>query len=238
VKAASGSVAAKAESGAASNVFGGTNPTLGTVPLSAFMAGVSYPLSFEIYGDVPALMTFLFQDGMLDLDTYEENLFVNGSGVGMAQGLIGNVGAGVSESVDAAGNLVNPDGILDLIDSVKAKYLNGSSFLMQRATATIIRKAQRQANLYEGVWTRENGQDYLHGYPVAYSAAMPAAAHGACPVLFGNFKLGYIVGDRGGVNLKVLDQVNAALGEVQVFIYRRSDGRVRNADCIQGYNVI
>jgi HK97 family phage major capsid protein len=239
VQATAGSAALKPESGATANAFGGTNATLGTVLLSAFGSGVTYPLSMEIFQDVPTLLTFLSQDGVSDIDALEESLFIGGSGVGEAQGLVGNVGAGVSEAPDAAGNLVNPDGLLDLIGTVKAKYLNNASFLMQRATAILARKAQRQANLYEPVWTREGGKDYLHGYPVAYSAAMPAAAVGACPVLFGDFKRGYLVGQRGGpgLYLKVLDQANAAIGQVDVILFRRTDGRVRMAEAIQGYNI-
>ena len=42
---------------------------------------------------------------------------------------------------------------------------------MSRATATVIKKQQSQTNLFTPVWTRENGKDYLHGYPVTFSTA-------------------------------------------------------------------
>jgi HK97 family phage major capsid protein len=99
----------------------------------------------------------------------------------------------------------------------------------------LLRKAQKQANLFEPVFTRVGTQDYLHGYPVAYSTAMPAVAAGATPVLFGNFKAGYVVGDRGGsgINVKVLDQPKALQGQVVLLAYRRTDGRVRRSEAIQ-----
>ena len=59
---------------------------------------------------------------------------------------------------------------------------------MSRATATVIKKQQSQTNLFTPVWTRENGKDYLHGYPVTFSTAMPAIAAGTTPVLFGDFQ--------------------------------------------------
>jgi HK97 family phage major capsid protein len=106
---------------------------------------------------------------------------------------------------------------------------------MQRATGVLLRKAQKQANLFEPVFTRSNGQDYLHGYPVTYSTAMPAVAASATPVLFGNFSLGYVIGDRGGsgINVKILDQPLAVQGQIILLAYRRTDGRVRRSEAIQ-----
>jgi HK97 family phage major capsid protein len=75
----------------------------------------------------------------------------------------------------------------------------------------------------------------LHGYPVVYSTAMPAIAASATPVLFGDFKQGYVIGDRGGsrINVKILDQPRATEGLVVLLCYRRTDGRVRRSEAIQ-----
>jgi HK97 family phage major capsid protein len=84
--------------------------------------------------------------------------------------------------------------------------------------------------------TGSDGKDRLHGIEVAYSSSMPAIAAGATPVLFGDFKSGYIIGDRGGsgINVKILDQPLATAGQVILLFYRRSDGRVRRSEAIQG----
>ena len=68
---------------------------------------------------------------------------------------------------------------------------------------------------------------------------MPVAARGACPVLFGDFKRGYVIGDRGGsgINVKILDQPLAIQGQIVFLFYRRTDGRVRRAEAIQSYNI-
>ncbi len=146
------------------------------------MAGIMQKISWELAQDVPAFQAFAIQDMLAAQQMYEEGLYINGTGNSQAQGLIGNVGTGVTEEPDASGNLVSIDGTLDLIGSLNAEYHNNASFLMSRPTSIIIRKAQRQSNLFEPVWTRANDQDYLHGYPVQYAAAMPVAARGACPV--------------------------------------------------------
>jgi len=236
---ASGTADLKTESGGSVNVFTGSGPSLGAFKLSAFMAGTANIISLELARDVPSFQTFLNQDVSLDLVNVEENLFVNGSGVGQPQALIGNVGAGVTEEPDASGNLVTINGTLDILDQLKAAYHPNASWLMQRSTSILLRKAQATSNVFEPIFTRSNGQDYLHGYPVEYSAAMPTAARGATPVLFGDFALGYLIGDRGGpgVNVKVLDQSLAAIGQIQILTYRRTDGRVRRPEAIQQYNI-
>jgi HK97 family phage major capsid protein len=134
---------------------------------------------------------------------------------------------------------VSISGILDLIGSLSATYLLNASFLMSRATSIVIRKAQVQSNLFFPAFTTVNGQDYLFGHPVYYSASMPTAARGACPVLFGDVRKAYVIGDRGGsaVRLKVVDQMWATAGTVGLIGYRRTDGRVRRSEAIQSYNV-
>jgi HK97 family phage major capsid protein len=170
---------------------------------------------------------------------YEENLYVNGTGSGQAQGLIGNVGAGVTEELDANSNMVTINGTLDIQGKLNEIYHANASWLMTRATGIILRKAQAQSNLFFPAFTSVNGQDYLHGFPIKYSAYMPIAARGNAPILFGDFKRGYIIGDRGGsgINVKVLDQPLASQGLIQLLAYRRTDGRVRRSEAIQQYNV-
>jgi HK97 family phage major capsid protein len=145
----------------------------------------------------------------------------------------------VVEEPDTNGNLVTINGTLDILSKLNAVYHPGASFLMSRATSIILRKAQAEANLFAPVWTRVGTQDFLHGYPVAYSQYLPTAARGATPLLFGDFKRGYVIGDRGGsgINVKVLDQPLATQGQIVLLAYRRTDGRVRRSEAIQEYTI-
>lgn len=235
VKASFGTATAKAETSA----FTEGDPSLSQFTLSAFMAGIQETISWELAQDVPAFQAFAVDDMLLAQQMYEENLYINGTGTGQAQGLIGNVGAGVTEEPDSNGNLVSVAGTLALLAKLNAVYHPNASWLMTRATSIIIRTAQVGANLFNPVFQRVNGQDYLHGYPVFYSASMPTATRGNSPVLFGDFKRGYIIGDRGGsgINVKVLDQPQAANGLLVLLAYRRTDGRVRRSEAIQTYTI-
>jgi HK97 family phage major capsid protein len=234
-KGAFGTAHTKAENA----VFVEGDPTLEQFTLSAYMNGDMETCSWELAQDVPTFQAFVVDDGIIATQMLEEELYVNGTGTGQAQGLIGNVGAGVTEEPDGLGNLISISGTLDLTGTLNAIYHPGAAWLMTRPSSIIIRKAQVQANLFEPVWTRTGAQDYLHGYPVQYSASMPVAARGACPVLFGDFKRGYVIGDRGGsgINVKILDQPLAIQGQIVFLFYRRTDGRVRRAEAIQSYNI-
>ena len=235
IKGSFGAATTKAENAA----FTESDPTLGQFTLSAFMNGIQETISWELAQDVPSFQAFCVDDMITATLLKEEGFYVNGSGTGQPQGMIGNVGAGVTEEPDANGNLVSINGTLDLTGALNAVYHDNASWLMTRPTSIIVRKAQTQSNLYNPAWTRQGKQDFLHGYPVQYSSSMPTAARSACPVLFGDFNAGYIIGDRGGsgINVKVLDQPAAQQGQIILLAFRRTDGRVRRSEAIQSYNI-
>lgn len=219
--------------------FTESEPTIGQITLSAFMAGVLQEISWELAQDVPAFQAFAVDDMILALQMYEENLFINGTGSGQPQGVLNNVGSGIFAEPDSNGNMVSTTGLLNLIGTLNEAYHSDAAFIMSRPTSVVIRKAQLQSNLFFPALTSVGGQDYLFGYPVKYSAYMPAAARGNAPVIFGSFKRSYIIGDRGGsgINVKVLDQPLASQGLIQLLAYRRTDGRVRRSEALQQYNV-
>ncbi|MDR5729805.1 MAG: phage major capsid protein [Terriglobia bacterium] len=224
--------------GTGANLFTESEPSLEQFELSAFMAGLQHVISWELAQDVPAFQQFAVGDMLLAQSIYEENLFVNGTGTGQAQGLLGNVGAGITGVAAGTDSYASEllDATFDVLGTLKTAYHPGASWLMSRATSVTLRKAQKQANLFEPVFVRSGGVDYLHGYPVTYSTAMPAVASGNTPALFGNFKQGYVIGDRGGsgINVKILDQPRATEGLIVLLAYRRTDGRVRRSEAIQG----
>jgi HK97 family phage major capsid protein len=231
--------AAKAEgTGSGANLFTESTPLLDQFTLSAFMAGLTHTVSWELAQDVPSFQAFAVGDMLLAQSIFEENWFVNGTGTGQAQGIKGNVGTGTGNVVVAgtdnyASELL--DATFDVMGTLKTAYHPGASFLMSRATSIVLRKAQKQANLFEPVFTRSAGKDYLHGYPVTYSTAVDGVTAGGTPIYFGDFKQGYVIGDRGGsgINIKILDQPKATEGLVILLAYRRTDGRVRRSEAIQ-----
>ena len=234
--------AGKAEgTGNGSNLFQESEPTLDQFTLSAFMAGVMHQISWELAQDVPSFQQFAVGDMLLAQQLYEENLYVNGTGTGQAQGLIGNTGAGVTGVAAGSDNYASEllAATFNVQSTLKTAYHANAGWLMSRATATVIKKQQSQSNLFTPVWTRENGKDYLHGYPVTFSTAMPSIGAASTPILFGDFQNGYVIGDRGGsgINVKILDQPKAVEGILMFLAFRRTDGRVRRSEAIQAISL-
>ncbi len=227
--------------GSGSNLFTESDPTLDQFTLSAFMAGLTHTVSWELAQDVPAFQQFAVGDMLLGQSIFEENLYVNGTGTGQAQGLIGNTGAGITGVVAGSDSYASEllNATFNVMGTLKTMYHKNASWLMSRATSVTIRLAQKQANLFEPVFVRTGGKDYLHGYPVEYSTALPAVGAASTPILFGDFKLGYVIGDRGGsgINVKILDQPRATEGLIVFLAYRRTDGRVRRSEAIQAISL-
>ena len=218
------------------SAFGASTSTLGQFTLSAFTVGIEWDGSVEAFDDIPLFNATAFRDISLAVQGWEEGKFVNGSGTGEPQGLLGNIDTGVAAATpDAASNLLSIDATFAILDTLKADYDPNASWLMQKSTALELRRAQLAANLFEPVFRRENGVDLLHGYPVNYSASMPTIAAGATPVIFGDFRSGYLIGDRGtnAVYFKVLDQTKILTGNIVILAYRRVDGRVRCSEALK-----
>jgi HK97 family phage major capsid protein len=239
-----GTAGVKAESGASSNTFSESDPTLGQFTLSAYMMGLTHTVSWELLQDVAMFQEFGVRDLLNAVAIAEDGFFVTGTGTGQPQGLVGNTatGTGAPYLVESTGvYLLNA--IDDILGTLKGPYFPNAAWLMSRATATAIRKAQRQANLFAPVWTREGGRDLLHGFPVSYSSNMPAlptaTTSGVTPILFGSFQDGYIIGDRGGAGtfVKILDQPLATAGQTILLGYKRVDGRVRRSEAIQAISI-
>ena len=103
-----------------------------------------------------------------------------------------------------------------------------------------IRRAQTQANLFiPVVRVAADGTTLVLDRPVFFDTNMPAlpsaTSAGVTPILYGDFKAGYLIGVRGGggINVKVLDQPLATSGQLIILAYRRVDGRVRRSEAIQ-----
>ena len=224
---------AKAESNnSGTNAFGTSVPTFATTTLTAYMAGDSVAVSWELLQDVKALAAFVTADLNRAVFNYEENKFINGSGTGEPLGYL----AGATAFETAALTINN---VLDLIAALPAAYYANASFLMKRSEFHRLYKAQIAASQFQTYITYDaNGQARILGFPVYFSSQMPGfvaspATTGA--VLFGDFAAGFTIGDRGGngIQAKVLDQVAALNGQTIVLGYRRTDQRAILQEAVQ-----
>jgi HK97 family phage major capsid protein len=178
----------------------------------------------------------------------EDSLLAAGTGTNQAQGVFGNTGTGTGNAYQLTGastdGMLLLDALYDVVATLRATYQANAVWVMNRATGLAIRRAQMQANLFVPVFSVDaDGTERILGKPVFYDVNAPAlptaTTTGVLPILYGDFKAGYIVGVRGGagINVKILDQPWANQGQLGILAYRRLDGRVRRSEAIQSIKV-
>ena len=231
-------VAAKSEStNSGTNAFATNVPQFNTTTLTAYMAGDSVAVSWELLADVEALASFVTQDLNREVVAYEENMFIGGSGTGQPLGYLNGATAANSAALSI-------NAVLDLTGDLRQAYYANAKFLMHRQTLIAVLKAQIAASQFQQYVTWEaNGKATLLGYEVNFSSQMPVYASSPAQIgaiAFGDFKAGWVIGDRGGnaIRAKVLDQVAALNGQVVVLGYRRTDQRCRIQEAVQLMSVV
>lgn len=91
---------------------------------------------------------------------------------------------------------------MELVHSVNAKYRRNSAFLMNRRTLSAARRLKDKDGNY--LWQARLGESLetsLLGFPVHECEDMPDMAADAAAVAFGDFRRGYLIVDRQGVQL-------------------------------------
>lgn len=185
----------------------------------------------------------LMQDSIFDMDSYvgtnfgrriaeaEEAAFVAGDGSSKPTGATAGASAGVTA---ASATAITSNEILDLLYSLKRQYRRGASFLMNDSTIKAIRQLKDSSGQY--LWQpalSAGDPDTIGGRPVYASYDMPAATSGLVSVLFGDFKMGYMIADRGTTSFQRLNELYSANGQVGFRAYRRVDGKVVLSEAIK-----
>jgi HK97 family phage major capsid protein len=243
-----GTSALKSESTGTLATFGGNDPSLGQIELDAWMAGALRWVSWELMQDVQMFQDFIVSDLLNGQRILEDSLFATGTGTNQPQGVFGNTGNGTGTAYELTGAATDGqlllNSLFDVTSTLKGAYQANASWIMSRATGLAIKRAQMQANLFVPVATVDaDGTERILGKPVFYDVNAPslpsATSAGVNSILFGDFKQGYCIGVRGGagINVKILDQPQAAQGLLGILAYRRLDAKVRIAEAIQGIKI-
>lgn len=124
------------------------------------------------------------------------------------------------------------DCLQDLIYAPKAAYRNNARWLMNRKSVSAIRKVKDGDGNY--MWEPSNkvGEpSQFMGYAVSDDDNMPDIGAGAFPIAFGDFKRGYLVADRRGV--QVLRDPFTAKPYVLFYTTKRVGGGVQDFAAIK-----
>lgn len=188
----------------------------------------------------------LAEDSFFDIESYvlnslaksiakaEEKAFAIGTGDdnGQPTGVFTNDGAGVGVTT-AAADKFTADELIDLVFSVASPYRKNAGWVMNDQTAKLVRKLKDGQGNYIWQTSLVAGEpDRLLGYPVNYSAYAPTVEAGALVIAFGDFDY-YWIGDRSGVDIKKLEELYAANGQIGFRGSRRTDGKITQSDAIK-----
>jgi len=207
----------------------------------------------EIYAN-PAITQKMLDDAVVDIGAYlsdeitlafdekEGDAFVNGNGVNKPRGFLQYPTATDLDATRARGTLqfrqtaasgaIAPDDLLSLLYDLRAGYRAGSVWLMNSATAGVVRKLKdADGNHIWSLASTPGELPMLLGYPVEIDEGMPAVAAGAFPVAFGNFQRGYIVVDRLGIRVLRDDLTNKPY--VHFYTTKRVGGAVHDDNAIK-----
>jgi HK97 family phage major capsid protein len=220
---------------------------------SQVIDALSFPTA-ELYAQ-PAATTQFLDDAAVDVGQWiadevnaafaqqEGTAFVSGNGTNRPKGFLNDVAAdtawvwgklgylktGVSGDFAASDK---SDILVDLVYSVKAGYRQNASWVLNRRTQAAIRKLKDDSGNY--IWqpaASADGKASLLGFPLVEAEDMPDIAANSLSIAFGDFKRGYLIVDRQGVN--VLRDPYSAKPYVLFYTTKRVGGGVQNFEAIK-----
>ncbi len=214
------------------------------------------PPSGELFAN-PAASQAMLDDAQFDVEAWlaseiarefavaEGAAFVNGNGTNKPKGFLTYTTTNEADSVRAFGSLqylasgaagafaTNPqDKLVDLVQSLRAPYRQGASFVMNSATLAVIRKMKTTDGAF--IWQPGlvGGQPAtLLGYPVVEAEDMPDIAANSLSIAFGNFQAGYVIAERSETS--ILRDPFSNKPFVHFYAVKRIGGAVANSEAIK-----
>ncbi|MCF6344641.1 MAG: phage major capsid protein, partial [Devosiaceae bacterium] len=124
------------------------------------------------------------------------------------------------------------DVLIDLVYALKSGYRQNASWVMNRSTQAAIRKLKDADGNY--IWQPSltpNGRASLLGFELVEAEDMPDIANDSTSIAFGDFRRGYLIVDRRGVN--VLRDPYSSKPYVLFYTTKRVGGGVSDFDAIK-----
>ncbi len=225
-----------------------------TTTNSQTIDALAFPTA-ELYA-MPAATSAFLDDAAVDVGQWiadevnaafaaqETSAFVNGDGVNKPKGFLASTLAAESAwswgklgylATGAASTLPvanTSDLFVDLVYTLKAGYRQNASWVMNRKTQATIRKLKDASGNY--LWqpaASGTGRASFMGFELVEAEDMPDIGANTTPVAFGDFRRGYLIVDRQGVN--VLRDPFSAKPYVLFYTTKRVGGGVQDFDAIK-----
>jgi HK97 family phage major capsid protein len=192
-----------------------SQPTFGLVTQTLKKLATIVPLTEEILEDSAINLTELVAELFAEAVAKEEDVqFLTGSGSPWT-GLLNNTSVNTKTMAtgDTAHTDITADYLLDMIDETPSGALPGSKFLLHRKVLSVVRKLKDSNGAPIFQRAGDGIPATIWDFPFETSDAMPSTAAANTPfVLFGNFRVGAVFGDKQEIRTKLLTE--ATIGEV------------------------
>jgi HK97 family phage major capsid protein len=164
-----------------------------------------------------------------------EKAILVGSGTTQMKGILNETLPATSVVSTSAVGVIGTDDILEAYTSMKAVFVKGSVFVMNRKTFAQISKLKNANNDYYLVDFKDGVGYTMLGLPILISDSMPDVAAGAKPIVLMNPKLAYTVAIKKGIEMKHVanDSTQALQGGQLLVSDIYVDGALHNADAIR-----
>lgn len=212
----------------------------------------------EIYAN-PAATQQMLDDSEINIESWlasevqsefaeQEGLaFISGDGAKKPAGILTYVEGGANAAKhpfgaikainSGAANDISSDAVLDLIYGLPKKYRQNARFLTNNLTIAKLRKLKDGQGNYLWQPSAQAGQPAtFHGYGLAEDENMPDVAANSTPIMFGDYKRGYLIIDRMGV--RVLRDPYTKKPYVLFYTTKRVGGGVQNPECLRALKVV
>jgi len=231
-KTATFAAAWTAEGGSRTETTGYTT-SLNTIPTHELYAlvDISGALLEDSVFDLEAEMNTEFAEQFAKA---EGAAFLTGNGTNKPTGILD--GSTVASTTAAAAAAIATDDLMDLVHGLQSEYARNAAFMLNRTTLGEIRKLKDTAGQYI-FQTGFSGQSGLpntilgHAYVEAVDMADIAAA--AKPVVFGDYRRGYMIVDRVALSVLRDPYSQASTGNVRYIARRRVGGEVVLAEAMR-----
>jgi HK97 family phage major capsid protein len=215
------------------------------------------PPSGELYAN-PAASQAMLDDAAFDVEAWlaseiatefaraEGAAFVGGSGVNQPKGFLSLPATAQGDGTRAFGTLqfvpsgaagafdsgAPQDRLIDLVQALRPPYRQGAVFVMNSATASVIRKFKTADGAFLWQPGLVTGQPAtLLGYPLVEAEDMPDIAADSLSIGFGNFKAGYLIAER--TETQILRDPYTHKPFVHFYATKRVGGQVSNSEAIK-----
>jgi HK97 family phage major capsid protein len=166
----------------------------------------------------------------------EGTAFISGTGPSRPEGLLTN--SEIGEVVSGNASTLTADGIISLFYGLPSDYRKNAKFVLNNSSIKDIRLFKDENNQYLWQPSYQAGQPpALLGRPTVEAVDMPDVGAGTYPILFGDFKAGYLIVDRTNMAAQRLTEVYATQGLVGFLFWKRVDAQVILAEAIKKQKV-